>query len=112
VNEESRYARAALQQAPAHRYDANGFTVKDVDINGKEVDRDKVEYHETYYLLTTLPLPDPPDVQVMVRETDNVALLAHKALKDPQKWWVVADANPQIRHPLDYRAGDVVFLPV
>ena len=112
MNEESRYARASLQQAPAHRYDAKGFVVKDKDLDGKETDRDAVVYHETAYLLTTLPLPDPPDVQVMVRETDNVALLAHKALKDPQKWWVVADANPQIRHPLDYKTGDVVFLPV
>lgn len=112
MNEESRYAYAASLQSPAHRYDARGKTIKDKDLDNKEVDSDKVEYHETYYLMTTLPLPEPPDTQIMFRETDDITTLAHKALKDPQKWWVIAEANPQIRHPLDYKMGDIVFLPL
>jgi hypothetical protein len=47
----------------------------------------------------------------MVKETDNIQLLAFKALQDPTRWWVIANANPHIRYPLDLKAGDMIHLP-
>jgi hypothetical protein len=111
IEPDSRYARAETVPAPTHLYDANGKAEKALDDDGKILDRSAVDVRDTLYLLTTLPLPDPPELQIMVREDENITLLAHKALRDPRKWWLVADANPQIRHPLDLKATDVVYLP-
>lgn len=112
IGGESRYTRAQKLSSPTHKYESDGELTYDVDENSKTTDHISIEYRDTTYLLTTLPLPDPPDVQYMVKDGADVALIAHMALKDPQKWWIVADANPQIRHPLDYKAGDVIYIPV
>ena len=106
IGPSSRYAQAVKRSSPTHRYEADGSVTVE-DGTGEPL----VDYRETSYLLTVLPLPDPPEIQYMLKETDNVNLLAHLVLKDPEKWWVVADANPQIRHPLDMKTGDIIYLP-
>jgi hypothetical protein len=40
-----------------------------------------------------------------------VQLLAFRTLQDPTRWWVVADANPQIRYPFDFVMGNVIHMP-
>lgn len=111
IEPDSRYARAQTVSSPSHVYDANGKNRYAEDEQGNTLDTYSLSYADTLYLLTTLPLPDPPEAQIMVRDGDDMALLAYKALKDPRKWWIVADANPQVRHPLDLKPTDVVYLP-
>jgi hypothetical protein len=106
IGPDSRYAEGSTDFSSSHSYDSDRHPVTD-DETGELT----VRSHSTVYLLTTLPLPPPPRVQVMVRETDNMPLLAHEALNDPTKWWVLADANPQVRHPFDLRTADVIYLP-
>ena len=51
----------------------------------------------------TLPLmalrePAATEVALVytVREGDRLDLLAHKFVLDPRKWWLIADANPDV----------------
>jgi hypothetical protein len=67
-------------------------------------------FRPTLYLLTTKQVLTPPR-QYMVKMTDNIQLLAYKAFQDPYQWWVIADANPHIRYPLDLKTGDVIHMP-
>jgi len=106
IGPDSRYAEGNTDFAKAHLYDSERYPVTD-----EETGELAVRSHTTVYLLTTLPLPAPPKVQIMVRETDSLPLLAHEALNDPTKWWVLADANPQVRHPFDLKTSDVIYLP-
>lgn len=107
VGPESRYAEAEMLVSPSHTYDADGRPVDD-----SEHDLASVEWRQTLYMLTALPLPAPPDYQYQAKVTDDFPLLAHTTLgKDATKWWVVADANPHIRYPLDLKMGDIVYLP-
>lgn len=34
-----------------------------------------------------------------VREGDRLDLLAHRFFHDPRKWWLIADANPDVLTP-------------
>jgi prophage DNA circulation protein len=47
----------------------------------------------------------------MVKDTDNIQLLAYRHLQDPTRWWVVADANPHIRYPFDFVMGKTIHVP-
>lgn len=107
MNSESRYRDVDTLLVSSHDYDDVGNIIIDPVTN-----RPTVNYpRETSYRLTTLPLPDPPVNQYMVKVTDNYTLLAKTVYNDAQKWWVLADANPHIRHPLDLKAADIIFLP-
>ena len=103
----SRYGDADRFSVRTHTYESDGILTEDPDTK-----EPYVEYRDTLYRYTALPLPDPPETQYMVKQDADISLIAHVALKDPQKWWVVADANPQIRHPFDYSVGDVIYLPI
>ena len=111
IDPNSRYSRGEQLSAPSYSYGADGTKKYLTDDKGNPTDVLQVDHRNGVYLLTTLPLPESPQIQIMARETDNITLLAHDSLRDPTKWWVVADANPQIRHPLDLKTGDVVLLP-
>lgn len=105
ITSDSRYATAVHEQATAHLYSDLG--VKEVDSATKkpvEVSRD------TTYLLTTGTAAPPPR-HYMAKETDDFQLLAYRTLQDPTRWWVLANANPHIRYPLDLKMGDALYLP-
>lgn len=47
-----------------------------------------------------------------VREGDRLDLLAHKFFHDPRKWWLIADANPDVLAPDDLLApGRLLRIP-
>jgi len=106
IDANSRYAGGNTDFSQSHVYDSDQYPVTD-----EETGELSVRSLTTVYLLTTLPLPAPPKVQVMVRETDDMPLLAYEALNEATKWWVLADANPQVRHPFDLKTSDVIYIP-
>lgn len=109
INENSRYIEAAHEFAQAHSYDVAGRPRVYTD-EGSNKGKARIENRDTLYLITTQP-DAPPPVTYMFKETDNIQLLAYKAVQDPTKWWSLADANPQVRHPFDFRMGDILHLP-
>ena len=50
--------------------------------------------------------------EYQVREGDRLDLLAMKFYRNPRKWWLIADANPQILSPEDLLVpGLLIFIP-
>jgi hypothetical protein len=106
MREDSRYIDADSRFVAVHTYDEAGVREKE-----EEGERPKTETRAVLYRLPVLPAPEPPDETYMVKITDNYPLLAKRVFNDPEKWWVFAESNPQIRHPLDLKATDVIFVP-
>ena len=106
ISNDSRYIDAAHETATDHTYDDLGRVEYNADdtLVTNDVSRD------TTYLLTT-GFASPPPKQYMVKETDNIQLLSYRSQRDPTRWWVLANANPQIRHPFDFSMGDMIHLP-
>jgi len=65
---------------------------------------------QTVYLNTVTYLTSPYSV-ALVRETDDISLFAFTAYNDPRRWWILADANPQVFHPWDTRPGQSIRVP-
>jgi len=65
---------------------------------------------QTVYLNTITVITSPYSL-VLMREGDDMTLLAQQAYRDPDKWWMVADANPQWFYPLDMFPGDSLRVP-
>lgn len=101
----SRYEQAEQLFAQAHVYDESG--VPTADENGVVI----VDARNTSYMLATLPLPDPPDLEYVAKVTDSFDTLASQYLGDPARWWAIADANPGVRYPLDLVAGTILRMP-
>lgn len=123
ITSDSRYAEAHHEQAICHLYtdlgvpelkDAAATSATGTDswyTTAPPTTTDLTEVsRDTTYLLTTRQQSKPPR-HYMVKETDNIQLLAYRALQDPTRWWVVADANPHIRYPFDFVAGKTIHLP-
>lgn len=104
ITNDSRYTKAAHESASTHIYDEMGVREVNESNAVSEINR------ETLYLLTT-GLASPPPRQYMAKETDNMQLLAYRVLQDPTRWWVIADANPHVRYPLDLPLGETLYLP-
>ncbi len=59
-------------------------------------------------------IPDTPGTFLhTVSQTDRLELLAYKYYGDPQKWWLICDANPDIALPTDLldRIGQKIIIP-
>lgn len=104
ITNDSRYAQSVHEFSLTHLYDEDGHPETDDDGKVLTVSRD------TTYLLPTAQLSTPPR-QYMVKVTDNIQLLAYRALQDPTQWWTLADANPHIRYPMDLAMGDLIHIP-
>jgi hypothetical protein len=104
ISNDSRYVDAAYEFADTHTYGTLGTT--EVNENGNL----NINTRETSYLLTTR-YSSPPPRRYMVKDTDNIQYLAYKTLQDPTRWWIIANANPQIRNPFDLTMGDLIYIP-
>jgi hypothetical protein len=104
----SRYERAERNFAEAHSYDTYGRVRVTQEDERYYVD---VEGRDTLYLMTTLPIPPPPPMEYFVKDGEDFQFLSYKFLRDPTRWWEVADANLQIWYPLDARMGDYIHIP-
>ena len=103
---DSRYNTADSMFVSGHIYDEGGVVTAREDSPEAAI-----RTRETLYRLQVLPLPDPPESTYMAKVTDTFPLMAKRLMNDSEQWWVLAEANPQIRHPLDLKAADVVFIP-
>ena len=110
---DSRYASADSVFVSGHLYDEGGVVTP-----REESTEAAVRTRETLYRLRArchrtaqLPLPEPPDTTYMAKVTDSFPLLAKRLLHDSEQWWVLAEANPQVRHPLDLKTADVLYIP-
>ena len=110
ISENSRYQEAAHEFTQSHSYDAAGRPRVYTDEGATKGD-ERVENRDTLYLIATQRSDLVPPRTYMYKSTDNIQFLAYKALQDSTKWWMVADANPQVRHPFDFRMGDIMHLP-
>jgi hypothetical protein len=104
ITSDSRYTAAAHESAQAHTYDEAGVVETNEDGNVNTPSRD------TIYLMPTRYSLQPP-LQYMAKMTDNIQLLAYRTQQDPSRWWVIADANTYIWHPLDLEMGDLLHIP-
>lgn len=65
---------------------------------------------QTVYLNTVVELSQPYTVAIL-RETDAMAHYAYRAYGDPNRWWTIADINPQIFYPFDIIPGAQMRVP-
>jgi nucleoid-associated protein YgaU len=50
--------------------------------------------------------------EYQVREGDRLDLLAMKFYRNPRKWWLIADANPNYLSPEDLlKPGQIILVP-
>jgi hypothetical protein len=103
---ESRYGSSEQLFVAAHAYDEVGKTAVD-----DSSDTPIVNGRQAIYRLTELPLPDPPPQSTRAKVTSYLHLYANDLYGDAEKWWMVAEANPHIRYPLDLKMNDLVYLP-
>lgn len=56
---------------------------------------------------------DPPKGSrtYVVEAGDTFEKIAYKEYSDANKWYILADVNPQIFWPLDLRSGDEIYIP-
>jgi nucleoid-associated protein YgaU len=56
---------------------------------------------------------EPPEgsVPYTVQAGDTFESLAAKRYGDGNKWYIIADVNPQVFFPLDLEAGEVIYIP-
>jgi nucleoid-associated protein YgaU len=104
ITDDSRYVNADRQFVTSHAYTAQGKT--DLTQDGKVA----VHSRDTLYLLTT-GFGEFPKEARLSQYGDTFTSIAEEGLQDPTLWWVVADANPQIRHPFDLKPGDPIRIP-
>jgi nucleoid-associated protein YgaU len=50
---------------------------------------------------TRTPVPTELALVYQVREGDRLDLLAWRFFHDPRKWWLIADANPDVLDPAE-----------
>lgn len=111
ADRDSRYVDAAKEFAVHHFYDELGVPYSITTDEGVSLDKPVEVTTNTLYLIATNREDAAVQFQYMMKVTDHVTHLAYLGLQDPTKWWVLADANPQLGYPMDWEAGDLVNLP-
>ena len=104
----SRYEEAEQQFTEKHLYDRYGYPMLE---NRDNVPRFMLQRQNTTYLLVTLPLPPPPPVEYLAKDTEHFPFIAFKFMDDSTRWWEIAEVNPDIWYPLDLTAGDFLRIP-
>jgi len=82
--------------------------------------RSRLRFHELvtldgyeYWELSELPtIPvQPDDIQLRVKGTDRIDLLAHQYYGDAVLWWVIAKVNDIDLIPVHFHEGMVIRIP-
>jgi nucleoid-associated protein YgaU len=56
--------------------------------------------------------PTPGVFSYRVQEGDRLDLIANKFYRNPGKWWLIADANPDVMYPEDLLlSGQTLIVP-
>jgi len=99
---------AAHESTRCHIYDEFNYPL--VDQDGSHLWR-HIETRETTYMVTALPLPDPPPQEYYAKDGESFQFIAYKFIKNPTLWWQIAEANPQVWYPLDLHMGSYIHVP-
>ena len=59
---------------------------------------------------TTANVPDG-SIPYTVQAKDTMESLAFKHYGDGNKWYVIAEVNPQVFWPLNLRKGELIYIP-
>lgn len=103
---DSRYQDADRLFAQAHTYTAR----RQVDLDENDVPI--IVVRDTVYHTVVQEIPDGDVVdEYMARDGESMHLIANRFLGSPSLWWRVADANPQVRYPLDLKMADLLVVP-
>lgn len=65
---------------------------------------------QTVYLNTVVILAVPYSV-VLVKETDSQPVYSYRVYRNAERWWTIADVNPQVFYPLDLIPGAMLRVP-
>jgi hypothetical protein len=65
---------------------------------------------QSVFLNTVVAITVPYTLALM-REGDDMTMLADATYADARRWWVVADANPQWFYPMDSFPGQSLRVP-
>lgn len=106
IPSDSRYVDAERIFVSAPLYDKYGHPVM-ANRYSRQFENRETSYLVTIYFGATLPQQN-----YLAKEDDDISVLAYRHLQDPRRWWIVADANPQIRHPFDLMMGDPMSIPL
>lgn len=106
LSADSRYQEADRVFTTTHTYSEK----RQVDLT--DAGEPQLTVRDTLYrtLVSSTPDTDTPD-EIMAREGDSFQLLATTLLGAADRWWELADANPQVRYPLDLKMGDILVVP-
>lgn len=105
MSAESRYSGEPIETMPSHTYDARGKA---------NTENDEVVTVWRAARFRTVTFDDSQSTElpeILASGLDTFHLLAGRHLDDQRNWWILADANPQIRYPLDLKRGDAVRIP-
>jgi len=69
------------------------------------------EANQIYELRRTTVDPPEGSIPYTTQAGDTFESLAAKRFGDGNKWYVLADMNPQIFFPLDLEPGTLIYLP-
>ena len=90
--------------------------MSDLIFNGSRLEGCKLFYdsdHEMNYIAyldTDVPVNDS-DLVYKFKKGDRLDLLASKFYNDPQKGWLILQANPEYHHEFEIQVGDNIIIP-
>lgn len=67
-----------------------------------------LDNREAVMRFRTLPLPERPEGEYFAKDSEDMQFLSFLFMEDSNKWWQLAEVNPQIWYPLDIKAGDPI----
>lgn len=62
-------------------------------------------------VLRDVPVASDRYLEMVVGENDSLEDIAARLLGDPERWWVIADANPDLLYPAEIPPGYVLRIP-
>jgi nucleoid-associated protein YgaU len=62
-------------------------------------------------VLRDLPAAPNQYLEVIAREGETIEQLAARSLGDPEQWWRIADANPELIYPDHIPPGTIIRIP-
>lgn len=107
----SRYSQIPPIVVTSHSYDNIGTTITRAMAGSNPGSKEP----EVYARSAVYRTPDYGNAEFgatyMANVVDNWHVMAHRLFNDPALWWSLADANPQVRYPLDLKASDILSTP-
>jgi hypothetical protein len=105
----SRYEQADRAFTETHIYNEVGYPYLEGEAPNLKI---KVDRREATYLMLPFVTTPVPVLNYYVKQDESIQWLGYKFTGDANRWWELADANPQVWYPLDLAMGDYIGVPV